>query len=452
MYLLLCFHYISVHSKSAIMAERPDYDVLVKDINLEDITSCERNADILRMLRDGDPLSQLFIMNEEDENGDSPDGFYIDEGDDLGWLGYFIGRSEVLEDLHIYCFFPEGGEDGFYGGMSQNRSIKTLEIQCEMGGEGLAEITATLRLHPQLRNLELSDNNIDRDGCIALGNSLSRWPASNKLETLHIGSNAIDDEGLQALVPGMINCRSLKQLDLGWNRSITANGLRSLFPLLQSEAHSLETLFLYGINSGDDGAIALAEGLTGNKSLNRLWFRPSTAGITAVGWSAFSKLLCDTSTINNTYLSNHTLTKIGSHNNKDTPRSILGYLALNKSIFTDAAMCKSKILQSHPDLDMGPFFEWKMKFLPVAISWLQRAHSSRLGRESNKKYASRKLSALYKFVRAMPDLAVTGYWEGRVIDIEAKKRMLDDEEAVAWERLGGRPIDDASKRKRMRHE
>ena len=496
------------------MVERPDYDTLAQDINLEDITSCERNADILRMLRDGDPLSQLFIMNEEDENGDSPDGFYIDEGDDLGWLGYFIGRSEVLEDLHIDCYFPEGGEDGFYGGMSQNRSIKTLGIRsvgnegwivnagswitlgsffennrnlsdvdvgcsldhesiqnlasalgrlhhnslkhlsmshCGVGGEGIAEIATTLRLQSELKILDLCDNNIDRDGCIALGNSLSRWPHSNKLETLRISSNAIDDEGLQALVSGMMNCRSLKDLDLGWNRSITAAGLRSLFPLLQSEAHSLETLFLYGINFGDDGAVALAEGLRGNKSLKELRFCPSAAGITPIGWSAFSKLLCDTSTVNNTYLSHHTLTKIGDYKNQDTPQFILDYLATNQDR-SDVSISKRKILQSHADLDMDPFFEWKMKFLPVVISWIHRGRPSRLGRESNKKNASRKLSALYKFVRGMPDLAVTGYWEGRMIHIEAEKRRLEYEEEITRERLGlsGQPMDDPRRNKRVR--
>jgi hypothetical protein len=499
------------------MTERRDYDALAQDINLEDITSCKRNADFLRILRDGDPdwNKQLFIESKEDEVADPDEDFLVGEGDDMGWLGYFIGRSQVLQELYIY-YLPEGGEDDFYEGMSQNRSIEELEIHHmipddswislgsflennhnlshlefqgivirhedaqnlasalgrmdhnslkrlsmegnEVGDQGFAEIAATLRSQSQLKNLHLYSNNIGGDGCIALGNTLSRWPSSNKLETLNIDYNAIDDEGLQALVSGLMNCCSLKQLDLGRNESITAAGLRSLFPLLQSESHSLETLDLYGTNFGDDGAMVLAEGMRGNRFLKELIFDFETAGMTSVGWSAFSTLLCDTSTINNTHRSNHTLTKIGDYRNEGTPQYILDYLALNKSKLTDALICKSKILRSHPDLDMGPFFEWKMKFLPVAISWLQRAHSSRLGKESNKKYTSRKLSALYKFIRAIPDLTVTGYWEGRVIDIEAKKRkladekrMLDDEEAVAWERLGNRPLDDANKRKRIRH-
>jgi hypothetical protein len=489
------------------MAERPDYDALARDINLEDITSCERNANILRKIRDGDPMrKQLFIMNEEDEDEDGPEGFFIDEGDDLGWLGYFIGRSEVLEKLHIYCYFPEGGEDGFYEGMSQNRSIKTLEIRSvgvegwiinagswiilgsffennrnlsnvdvgcgldhdsaqnlasalgrmhqnslkhlsventEIGDEGITDIVTALRLQSQLKCLQLYSNDIGRDGCIALVNTLSRWPHSNKLEALHLDYNVVNDEGLHALVSGLMNCCSLKQLELDGNQSITTAGLRSISPLFQSESHSLEKLSLYGINFGDDGAIALAEGLRGNKSLTELSFHVETAGITAVGWSAFSRLLCDTSTINSTYLSNHTLTKIGGYRNEGTPYYILDHLTLNK--WSYASICKSKILRNHPDLDMEPLFEWKMKLLPVVISWLQRART-------NKYSASRKMSALYKFVRGMPDLAVIGYWEGRMIHIEAEKRRLEYEEEITRDRLGlsGQPTDEAGRNKNKR--
>jgi hypothetical protein len=204
----------------------------------------------------------------------------------------------------------------------------------------------------------------------------------------------------------------------------------------------------------------LAEGLRGNKTLKELRFSPDEAGITAVGWSAFSRLLCDASTINNTYLSNHTLAKIGKYETEGTPQYILDYLALNKSISTDAAMCKSKILRSHSDLDMGPFFEWKLKFLPMVISWFEKARSDGI-----RVIESRDLSALYKFVRGMPDKTTNGYWEGRMIHIEAKKRRivderrrLDDEERrleyeekITLERLDGQPVDELNRNnKRMR--
>ena len=65
------------------------------------------------------------------------------------------------------------------------------------------------------------------------------------------------------------------------------------------------------MNIGDDGAVALADGLTGNTSLKNLILSPRLAGITSVGWSAFSHVLLDRSIINNTYLSNHALEHIG---------------------------------------------------------------------------------------------------------------------------------------------
>jgi hypothetical protein len=86
---------------------------------------------------------------------------------------------------------------------------------------------------------------------------------------------------------------------------------------------------------------------------------------------------------------------------------------------------------------------------------------------------------MYKFIRDMPDLAVTGYWLRQVnYIIQTKKRNLDeaqrrldeeqrraqrrldeekqrlkDEEDAAWERLGGAPPGDESNRnKRIRQE
>lgn len=81
----LLLSYFYVHSHSAIMTERHDYDALAEDIDLKDITSCERNANILRVLRDEDYNfgNQLFIVNEEDDDEDMND-FLVEEGNDLG--------------------------------------------------------------------------------------------------------------------------------------------------------------------------------------------------------------------------------------------------------------------------------------------------------------------------------------------------------------------------------
>jgi hypothetical protein len=163
--------------------------------------------------------------------------------------------------------------------------------------------------------------------------------------------------------------------------------------------------------------------------------------------------------------------RVGCYDNEESPQDIEKYLTINKS--SNAAICK--ILCSHPDLDMEPFFKLKMQFLPVVMSWFERVEpieeeliEDELIDESERSCQKRKLSALYKFVRAMPDLTVIGYWEGRMIHIEAEtrriadeRRRLDDiehrlkyEKKVTLERLGGRPMDgdEVNRNKRMRYE
>jgi len=462
------------------MTENRDYDALVQNINLEDITSSEHNANILRQLRDGylGWTDGLFIIDSE--FGGDIDEFVVGAGDNLGWLGYFIGRSEVLESL-VVDYLPEEGErmDALMRGITHNQSITELIIRTDIGDqgferlgyflqnnnalahlrfvnchvgrdrahyiamaleqcrhnslirfdldnsnvstEGFAEIATALRTQSQLKELHLGRNNIGRDGCVALGNTLCVWQSPN-LKCLSLFSNAIDDLGLQALVEGMSNCSNLEKLFLSDNRSITAAGLRSMSPLLQSESCSLQCIALENINFGDDGALALADGLRGNNSLRHLMFAPVSAGVTDVGWSTFSKLLCDTSSINNTYLSNHSLEWIGLyHVDSDVPLIIRRYIAWNKDQRIDAAI--RKILKTHDHFEMKPFFQWKLKFLPVMVAWFERAQ----GNESEKSLESRKLSSMYDFVRDMPMLVVGGNQGQEKTRRRSRKRRLDGE-------------------------
>eukprot|EP00984_Skeletonema_dohrnii_P010606 scaffold4134_cov125-Skeletonema_dohrnii-CCMP3373.AAC.1 len=97
-------------------------DALARDINMADITSSKKNAEVLRKLRDNDQNwgvdDALFIEEAYDENDDGEAiVFMISEGDDLGWLGYFIGRNQSLDALAIH-FLPQERErvDAFIKG------------------------------------------------------------------------------------------------------------------------------------------------------------------------------------------------------------------------------------------------------------------------------------------------------------------------------------------------
>ena len=200
---------------------------------------------------------------------------------------------------------------------------------------------------------------------------------------------------------------------------------------LQSESCCIGTLNLFGIPSaiGDDGMKALARGLAHNTSLKSLrlgvsQFPNNDDTVPPEQWLSLSNALCDTSSVNNTYLSNHTIHAIMDRYDTTNfrPEDIDLYLRLNEQHPEHAARCK--ILMTHPHLDMQCFLQWDLKLLPVVPAWFEQAKTCttlnvqrsvtdteweaealverRVVEESDKVFGSRVLSAMYEFVRSAP--------------------------------------------------
>jgi len=282
-----------------------------------------------------------------------------------------------------------------------------------------------------IEELDLSSNLLSVSASRCLVTLMQRSP---RLKSLILANNAITDEGLQCLVDGMAQHCSLTKLFLSQN-SITAVGLRSLARFFQCGNCRLKFLYLFGLDFGDDGAVALADGLRGNTSLQKLYFSAIDSNITARGLAAFSRLLCDTSSVNNSYLSNHTIVSIWGITSVASPY-IAKYLNMNRMSQHFAAIWK--ILDSHPDIDMEPLFRWKMKCLPLVVRWFEKVKMDYCENvdessdcenvdESSESIECRQLSAMYKFVRGMPQLAVNGYRQQKMtgIELKSKKRKFD---------------------------
>ena len=437
----------------------------LRDIKLEDITSSKWNIRVLQKFRRGDPdFTNLCVDAMRGDYDSSDDESYYDEdeeeieykaeGDDLGWLGYFIGKSEYLKELYIVDLphspdVPISSDvthteqvDAFTREMSRNRSIVELEIHHDITDVGFRNVCSFVGENNNLRRLELHhvkpenesvrhfalmleqrkcnslqklsldenefddadieviatslgeqasleefalfQNNLGATGCAALGNTLSTWQAP-ELTKLDLSCNNIDDAGLEGLAAGLINCTKLEVLSLANNLSITAIGLRSLAALFQSKHCRLREFDISGVYFGDEGAIALANGLVGNTSLEKMSLSSRSHDSSSdaarmteeVGWSAFSKrLLCDTSSIKNTYQSNHTLKFINQYSGEYPPPCVQDYLELNRMTMTRgdveihfAAMIK--ILTHHSDLEMESLFKWDLKCLPVVVGWFE---------------------------------------------------------------------------------
>eukprot|EP00984_Skeletonema_dohrnii_P026891 scaffold16282_cov77-Skeletonema_dohrnii-CCMP3373.AAC.4 len=489
------------------MERRDDnyYEANASDIRLEDITSSKMNAKTLGRLRDGE-ISQLCLGEHE-----GWDEFRLGEGNDLGWLGYFIGKSEFLRELTIQ-YLPEDDEGrgqqihALSDGFARNQSIQKVVID-KLSRNGFDAIARALdnlsqleelSLHQRrnaglnwcstlgtllesgvwkLKNLQLSSNGIDDAGVAAFAHGLRSIGSS--LKELDLRWNSIGNEGLSALVAALANCTSLETLDLSYNDfsvaaaglrslsdwlqtavlnlnelslrecgindeglqalaeavnhckdldladndSITALGLRYLSALLQSESCHLGNLYFGWMDIEDDVAEVLARGLVGNKMLRRLHLRVDGQEyfpISPAGWNVFSTALCDTSTVNNTYLSNHTVQELyywehGDEEYFNIHESVALYLQLNKEHPQYAARCK--ILMNHAHLDMTPLLQWELKFLPLAVGWFEKAqpcttlsiddidpdYERQVLEESEESFQSRVLTSLFEFVRGMTE-------------------------------------------------
>eukprot|EP00984_Skeletonema_dohrnii_P015704 scaffold6834_cov113-Skeletonema_dohrnii-CCMP3373.AAC.3 len=350
-------------------------------------------------------------------------GFMNIDDDGITALADGLASLQSLKSLNLS--FNDIGDEGLQALAASlaNSDIEKLDVSCNgsFSDIGLRCLSDVLPTALNLKSLNLGGNSINGEGLHALAGGLTK---TSSLRWLNLANNAIDDEALQVLVEGMENLRNIETLSLSGNR-VTASGLSVLTPIFHRDSCSLKEIDLDGMDIGDEGAEVLAEGLRGNKSLTKLMF--DCTDVTDMGWSAFSRLLCDTSSVNNTYLSNHTLEVIGCRFDDQfnvIPSSVKHYFKLNKQNQHDVTICK--ILMSHADLDMTPFFQWKLKLLPLVVAWLERARSCRAYvEESITSFERRELSSVYQFIRGLPLLVVDGFYKQKSTHAHSKKRKFD---------------------------
>jgi len=158
----------------------------------------------------------------------------------LGWLGYFIGKSQCVQRLYI-CYLPDGdGEQQIHAiveGIARNQSIQYIGIN-NLNNDAFTSIVRSLHSLSQLEELSIEiSNNVGPDDWSELGTLLESGVCKLKelflcrnkyignegmgvlsnglrgigssLEVLNLMDNSIGNEGLLALVAGLQNCTSL---------------------------------------------------------------------------------------------------------------------------------------------------------------------------------------------------------------------------------------------------
>ena len=243
---------------------------------------------------------------------------------------------------------------------------------------------------------------------------------SMELGILHAQPNdpyAITDEYLIP-ISEVVSRGEVERLELFGNE-ITTIGCDTIATMLRDTNSNLQKVNLHNNDIGLDGAYIIANSLHGNTKLKILWlsynrfstnYRPNPNL-----QNAFVRLLCNTDSINDTYLSNHTLEQV-TLSCRDKSQQLKSLLELNK--FTNKShVAIKKILQFHPNIDMKQLFGWdsedeeSLKALPYVISWFSRAKVAVSEVQNDIKAPvdsfeynidQRKLSAIYQFARYMP--------------------------------------------------
>ena len=375
---------------------------------------------------------------------DSESHGFIDDGAVTAEVITSLSKHTKLESLELFvCNLDRSG----CMALGRLSSLKELRFESNgIGNEGMKALACGLSVRSNLvsnflrpnscsiQRLELSHMSIDYDKAVVLSSGLAGLRSLKELSL----RNSIGDDALQCVAAAIANNTAVELLDISQNTSITSKGLSSLSSLLQSDRCCLKDLHLRYMRIGDDGAVALAEALAGNKSLKCLDFhdneiigRQVEVEIDTTGWSAFTRLLCDTSSVNKTYLSNHTLDMCKCNYNPwfnrtpvIAPPDVENYLALNRD-HEQASMYK--ILSEHPEFDMKPLFQWQLKFLPLKVAWFKtarsRRHKMRLDAFTDiDALRLRELSAIYQFMRGLPSLAISGYLDQKMTGSQSKKR------------------------------
>ena len=381
-----------------------------------------------------------------------------------------LGRNQsitklVLEGIDLYKIFSTF--DMFF---KYNTTLTELEImECEFGAEGnqvrqlslalgnrsktlksirlidnifqdgqscVTEIIRAMSMHPQLETIELVGMSIGRNEYKALSHLL-KWNATN-LKSLDLSINDIDDEGVEAITKALSgsNGSKLEHLNLSCNELITVRGWKTLSKLLQMPECNLRGLYINNHeNIGNEGARLFAKALIGNNKLKHLFMIGN--GITSEGQKPFANLLCDTSTINNTYLSNHTLVDIGimGANMLGITADIRTYLQLNSSSQNKGNVAMMKILRHHTHFDMQPFFHLEFKVLPHVIGWLEKASTLSIATNFRSKIKQTKLSVIYDFVREFPMLHVESSTKHELKQYSALEKKLRENQIYLTSKL-----------------
>ena len=109
------------------------YDAQAGSINVEDIATNSNNRLMLRRIKRNKEtdIQDLYIQNHYDEEGERCVDYVPEGANDMGWLGYFVGKNNHIKELYFRDFDNMSIDiiKPFLMGVNNNNSISVLHFR-----------------------------------------------------------------------------------------------------------------------------------------------------------------------------------------------------------------------------------------------------------------------------------------------------------------------------------
>jgi len=264
--------------------------------------------------------------------------------------------------------------------------------------------------------LDLSGcDNVSPQGWVNFFNILRPAKLGSLLSTLYLSNNDINDEAAVAFSSVFANYSRLQQLHLTGITSITTSGWQFLAALVHNRDSLLHYIKLedsFSITNStsfdDDALIAWVNALFISKNTTLRSLIIPHEGITSRGWLALENLVCNKTTIDTLYDSNHTLAYIAQAN--DGPGEIFSVMKrivefqqqsfdMSNSRRCRLEVARQKIIHFYfmnGEANMQELIDMEMNVMVHAIA--------RIGSRGGWQYTPQTNALLYRLIRSVPSL------------------------------------------------
>lgn len=318
--------------------------------------------------------------------------------DDFSQLGTSIATNTHIKtiDINVLHSTRVSLRTGFYDSLRHNSSIQKLMIRYTgntLGDVG-NELLRVYQDNKRLTELNILGANLQYNELEHVALTLR---SCTNLKEVSLNSCFINDERILPLVEAIRGHNSLEHIYLNGN-TFGNVGCQALATLVEDTNTTLKTLQVSN-NISNEGAVILANSLANNRHLRELdIYSLAVMEIYLTNYDqicsstsvedVFSKLLCNTSSINSIHSSNHTLEELnlndqnGSTMNGGLWSTQLKSLLLMNEMTNKTHVAIIKILKYHPNIDMEPLYNWDvdgertLKSLPFIVNWLDKAREA----------------------------------------------------------------------------